>query len=300
MDFEKIKTDFEKRYDRKCEKIYFAGMCIELFSDNANTLSGCLSVGEAMGLSKRDDGRITVQFSGSDSMATFNVEDIDVHQGKRVARLLKNAQSCGVKLSGADIFIFKNSRITDLLEPLILGGLSSFCEKVPRKEVLLPRFENYSVNMITLSGKSKCATLFDGQRASHIPFFNGKCKIVITYTGGEFLTIKKTFKSSFADGVLALKKGDMEKFGALLDKDTEVLLNRNKWEHQEAIFSAIETTKDALGSGIIPSGGVFSLIENDKVDRFIHNLSAYYQKYFGGIPDFYVTDFEDSGIFWAK
>lgn len=297
MDFEKIKTDFEKRYERACEKIYFAGMGVELFSDNANTLSGCLSVGEAMATAKRDDGRITVQFSGSDSMTAFNVENIDVHQGKRVARLLKNAQNCGVKLSGADIFIFKNSRITDLLEPLMLGGLSAFCEKVPRKESFLPRFEKYSENMMALLGKSKSVTLFDGQRPSYLPFFNGKCKIVITYTGGEFLTIKKTFKSTFADSVSALKKGDMEKFGALLDKDTEVLLKRNKWEKQEAIFSAAKTTKDALGSGILPCGGVFSLVENDKVDIFIHNVSACYQKYFGGMPDFYVTDFTDSGIF---
>ena len=62
MDFEKIKTDFEKRYARACEKIFFTGMGVELFSDNANTLSGSLSVGEAMLTSKRDDGRITVQF----------------------------------------------------------------------------------------------------------------------------------------------------------------------------------------------------------------------------------------------
>lgn len=297
MDFEKIKTDFKKRYDRDCEKIYFAGMGTELFSEGANTLSGCLSLGEAMVTAKRDDGRITVQFSGSDSMASFNIEDIDRHQGKRVARLLKNAQNCGVNLSGADIFIFKNSRITDLLEPLMLGGLPAFCEKVPRKEILLPRFENYKENMITLSGKSKCATIFDGQRVTHIPFFGGKCKVVITYTGGDFLTIKKSFKSSFADGVLALKKGDMEKFGALLDKDTEILLKRNKWDRQEAIFSASQNTKDALGNGIMPCGGVFSLVENDKVDRFIHGLSACYLKYFGGVPDFYVTDFADSGCF---
>ena len=297
MDFEKIKTDFEKRYARACEKIFFTGMGVELFSDNANTLSGSLSVGEAMLTSKRDDGRITVQFSGSESMASFNVEDIDVHQGKRVARLLKNAQNCGVNLSGADIFIFKNSRITDLLAPLMLGGLSAFCQKVPRKEIFMPRFENYNENMMTLSGRRGCATLFDGQRTSHIPFFNGRCKIVITYTGGEFLSIKKTFKSSFADAVLALKKCDMERFGSLLDKDTEALLNRNKWERQKTIFSAAKTTKDALGSGILPSGGVFSLVENDKVDRFIHNVSTHYQKYFGGVPDFYVTDFVDSGNF---
>ncbi len=297
MDFEKIKTDFEKRYDRTCEKIYFAGMGIELFSENANTLSGCVSLSEAMAVAKRDDGRITLQFSGSDSMSSFNVNEIDRHQGERAARLLKNAQNCGIKVEGADIFIFKNSRITDLLEPLILGGLSAFCEKVPKKETLLPRFENYKENIITLSGKSKSVTLFDGQRTTHIPFFGGRCKVVITYTGGDFLTIKKSAKSSFQDAVSALKKGDMEKFGSLLDKDTRNLLKENKGIRQEGIFLAATGTKDALGNGIIPCGGVFSLVRNDKVDRFIHNVSAWHQKYFGGVPDFYVTDFADSGFF---
>lgn len=297
MDFEKIKTDFEKRYGKKCEQIYFAGMGIELFSENANILSACTSLGEAMATAKRDDGRITVQFSGSDSMTSFNINDIDAHLGKRVARLLKNAQNCGVKVGGADIFIYKNSRITDLLEPLLLGGLSAFCEKVPRKDGLLPRFENYEKNMVTLSGKSKSVTVFDGQRVSYIPFFGGKCKVVITYTGGGFLAVKKSSKFFFTDAVTALKKGDAEKFGVLLDRDTQNLLRENKWERQEGIFSAVKTTKDALGSGILPCGGVFSVVFDDRVDRFVHDTSAVYQKHFGGVPDFYVTDFVESGFF---
>lgn len=297
MDFEKIKTDFEKRYDRKCEKIYFAGMGIELFSENANTISGCVSLGEAMGIAKRDDGRITVQFSGSDSMTSFNVSDIDAHLGMRVPRLLKNAQSCGVKLGGADIFIFKNSRITDLLEPLLIGGLSAFCEKVPRKDALLSRFENFEKNLMTLSGKEKSVTLFDGQRVTHIPFFGGKCKVVITYVGGDFVPFKRTTGSSYNDAVLALKKGDMEKFGMLLDKDTKKLLEENKCEQVEGIILAAKATKDALANGIMPCGGVFSLVENHKIDRFIRGVSSYRQKYFGGAPEFYVTDLVDSGFF---
>ena len=297
MDFEKIKTDFEKRYDRTCENIYFAGMGMGLFSENAKTLSGCVTLGEAMAVAKRDDERITVQFSGSDSMTSFNVNEIDAHIGMRVARLLKNAQNCGITVGGADIFIFKNSRITDLLEPLIIGGLSAFCKNVPRKESLLARFESYEENMVTLSGKSKSLTLFDGQRTTHIPFFDGKYKVVITYTGGYALNKKGMRKSSFQDALSALKKGDAEKFGAFLDKDTRKLLKESKGMSQEGIFLAATKTKDALGNGIMPNGSVFSLVENDKVDSFIHNVSVWHQKHFGGVPDFYVTDFCDSGYF---
>ncbi len=297
MDFEKIKTDFKQRYERSCEKIYFAGLGIELFSENAKMISGCASIGEAMALAKRDDGRITVQFSGSDSMTSFNVDELDAHLGLRTARLLKNAQNSGITVLGADIFICKNSRITDLLEPLIIGGLSAFCKNVPRKETLLLRFENYKENLMALSGKSKCATLFDGQRVSHIPFFGGRCKVVITYTGGDFLNLKRPPKSSFSDALSALKKGDMEKFGAFLDRDTRNLLKGNRYDRQEGIFLSATKTKDALGNGVLPNGSVFSLVCDDKVDRFIHNVSSRHQKYFGGVPDFYVTDFYDSGFY---
>ena len=297
MDFEKIKKDFEKRYGKSCEKIYFTGQMIEFFYENGSALSGCLSIGEAMATAKRDDGKITVQFSGSDTASSFNVNNIDEHLKNPVGRLLKNAQDFGVKLGGADIFIFKNSRITDLMTPLFLGGITAFCEKVPRKEIFLARFENYSENMNTLSGKKGCLTLFDGQRTSHIPFFGGKCKIVITRTDGDFMKIKRTAKSSFNDAVSALKKGDRERFGMALDKDTEKLLRENKGKVQEKIFIAAKATKDALGNGVLPTGGVFSVVENHKVDRFIQELSAWHRKHFGGVPDFYVTDFADSGYF---
>lgn len=297
MDFEKIKTDFEKRYGKACEKVYFAGQGIELFSENAKRLSGCVSLGEAMAVAKRDDGRITVQFSGTDGMIAFNVTEIKRYRDQRFARLLEMAQNCGITVSGADIFIFKNTRITDLLEPLTLGGLSAFCQNVPRKEALLPRFKNYEENIITLSGKDKCITLFDGQNIKHLNFFGGKCKVVIAYAGGDFPTLKKPEKASLEDAILALRKGDMEKFGALLDKDAERLLKDNRCDRQEEIFLAAKATKDAFGSGVMATGGVFSVVQNDKVDRFIHNVSAGYQKHFGGEPDFYVTDFVDSGFF---
>lgn len=297
MDFEKIKTDFEKRYDRPCEKIYFAGMGIELFSEKADSVSGCLSLGEAMATARRDDGRITVQFSGSDAETSFNADEIDEHLGERVARILKKATETGVEIGGADIFIFKNTRITDLLEPLILGGITAFCQKVPKMETFLPRFENYQENIITLSGRKGCVTVLDGQRKNYIPFLGGKCKIVIIYTDKAVPYAKKTAGESFADGVLAIKKGDMERFGALLDKNTERFLTGNKCDSVKALVTAVKTVKDATGCGILPAGGVFSVVENHKVDRFIHGVSAVYQKSFGGVPDFYVTDFVDSGYF---
>ena len=73
MDFEKIKTDFEKRYGQKSENIYFAGKRIELFGKDGMSVSACLTIGEAMAVSKRGDGKITIEYSGSDDMVSFNV-----------------------------------------------------------------------------------------------------------------------------------------------------------------------------------------------------------------------------------
>lgn len=299
MNFEKIKTDFEKRYARECEKIYFAGRCITLFSKNAMTLSGCLSIGEAMAVSKREDGRVTVQFSGSDDVLRFNTSELEGCRKEKTARILLAAKKCGVTPGGGDVFIFKNSRITDLLEPLVLGGLSAFCQNVPPKEKLLPHFENFSQNIMTLSGRRQSLTLFDGQRISWVPFFDGRYKTVISYAGKEATEREKSVSICFEEGASALKRGDAEKFGELLNKRTSIVMKKCRAKVSGALFEAA-CREETAGSGIMDGGGIFSLVENSRIDSFIHNVSCRYQKYFGGTPDFYVTDFVDSGIFKAE
>lgn len=297
MDFEKIKTDFEKRYDRKCESMYFAGENITFFEKNANRISGCLSIGEVLAVSSRGDGRINVQYSGSDSMLAFNVSEIQNYQDFGFARILIKAEKQGVRLGGGDVFIYKNSRITELMQPLILGSLSAFCHNVPPKEKLLPHFPNYTRNIAVLTGRKGSITVTDGQRTFWQPFFDGRYKIVIAHLG-EKMTYKSVRESRYIDEATdSIKRGNCDKFCSLLDKETAELLSKNKADKLAGIYNAAKKTGDAKGSGIVDSGGVFFVVENEKIDIFIHNTLAEYRKYWGGSPDFYVTDFVDSGVF---
>ena len=143
MDFEKIKTDYEKRYGKECEKIFFVGMPLTFFGKDAKSISACLSVGEALAMSPRQDGRITIQTSGSDSYEAFNLSRTQKKGDSRIIKIMEDVKKRGITTEGADLFFFKNSRLTDLLEPAMLGSLSGFCKNVPPEEKLLPHFENF-------------------------------------------------------------------------------------------------------------------------------------------------------------
>lgn len=297
MDFEKIKTDFKKRYGKSCENIYFAGKKIEMFTRDGLSVSACLTVGEAMATAKRGDGKITVQFSGTDDMVSFNVAELYENRKNEMAKLLIKAKNLGITPSGADIFIFKNTRITHLFEPLVIGSLSAFCKNVPPNGKQIPLFEDFAENVKTLSGRKGCFTIFDGQKVSYASFFGGKYKVVLS-CDENVQAPEKSVRSIYAqEGILAIKKGDAKTFGTLLDKDTRKFLEACKESKTHRIYSSAFDSGEALGSGIMEDGNVFSFVENEKIDSFIRNTSSRYEKYFGGNLEFYVTDFDDSGFF---
>ncbi len=297
MDLEKIKTDFKKRYEKNCENVYFAGKKIEIFRENGLSVSACLTVGEAMATAKRSDGKITLQFSETDDMVSFNVAELYENRKNKMGKLLIKAKNVGITPMGADIFIFKNTGITDLFTPIVIGSLSAFCENVPQKEKLISLFENSPENTKTLSGRHRCFTIFDGQKVNYASFFGGKYKVVLACDKRGQVPEKSIRSSSVKDGISAIKKGDVKTFGALLDKDTQRFLNNCKASKTYGIYTAAYNSGDAVGSGIMEDGNIFSFVENGKIDSFIRNTSSRYEKYFGGNLEFYVTDFADSGFF---
>lgn len=296
MDFEKIRTDFEKRYGIECENIFFVGKKLDLFRENEAGISIGLTIGEALATRKRKDGRITLQSSGSDDITMFNVDSVEDGCDNRLAKLLKEAEKCGIKSGGADVLVFRNTRITDLFTPLVLGGLSAICENVPQKEKILPRFKDYAENIKTLSARKQCLTLFNGQKVTYLPF-SKKYKVVIACVGDNEPLKRHPEKNSLQDAVMAAKKGDFEKFGSLLDKDTQRLLRNRKEIKAGRIYELIYSLNTALGSGIVDNNTVFSFVEDDKIDSFVHDVTSGYGKYFGGAPEFYITQLSDSGFF---
>jgi len=297
MDYEKIRTDFEKRYGKTCESIYFVGKKVDFFSKDELSVSACLTVGEALALTKRQDEKITVQVSGEDDMVSFSASELEINQKNSLASLLIKAREFGIKSDGADIFIYKNTGITNLFKPLMIGGLSGFCQNVPPKERLIPLFENYVENMKTLSGRKGCFLIFDGQKVKYKAFFGGRYKIVIASLEEEKELKTKPCMQSVTEGIDAIKKGDAEAFGRILNVDTVRFLETQEKCKAHKIYSAVTDLPDAVASGILDGGDVYSLVKNDKIDVFIHDTQSVFRKKFGGNLNFYVTDFADSGVF---
>ena len=92
----------------------------------------------------------------------------------------------------------------------------------------------------------------------------------------------------------ALVVQDMERFGHILDKSNRILLDKYPGSKSRRLFDIATSLGDSLGNGAFLEGGIFSVVENNRVDTFIHNLGSAYEKRVGGRPAFYITQTEDS------
>ena len=105
--------------------------------------------------------------------------------------------------------------------------------------------------------------------------------------------------SGFYPGSLWIA-GDITGDHALWEKASEYtnLLGRNcVRKRTKNLFDLAVRLKDALGLGILESGGIFAVVENKKVSAFVQNLKKEYENYYGTAPDFYITSTENSGIY---
>lgn len=296
MDYNKIFTDFEKRYGEKCEAAFFVGKPIIFFGRTGMT-SGCsVSVGGCIALSRRQDERIEVQFSGNTDLVSCSRLNFKYNRQNEIINLLFEMEKYGVKTGGANIFMFYNTELESPLYPMFFSAMGSFCKNTPNPHDAAKHFDDFEKNMICLSSKKEHITVFDGQRPRYFPFPENEVKIVLSYVG-EPISVKNTPEDGTAnDGISALSAGDWEKFGYALDKEGKELIARNGLKRIKNLFESAKEIGDAYGSGILEDGGIFSVVKNSRIDAFMHNLGARYEKYFGGCPEFYVTRPEDSGI----
>ena len=155
-------------------------------------------------------------------------------------------------------------------------------------------FENYEENLISVKSKSNHITSLSGKKAEYLPFHNQKYKIVLSAIL-EKVDIKDYATTSTDDAREALINQDMEGFGRILNKSTDIFLKKCRAKKSRKLYFAAKELGDSLGNGILPSGGIFSIVENSRVDTFIHNLGSACEKYYGDKPKFYITEAEDSG-----
>ncbi|MBO5060107.1 MAG: hypothetical protein J6C82_04255 [Clostridia bacterium] len=295
MNYKRICTDFEKRYGGKCEELFFTGKPVIFFSRPAMTVGCSVSVGGCVALAKRSDERLVVQFSDSDAYLSCNKLDFKYNKDKKIIDLLLQAEKYGVKVGGAAILMYYNSELSHPFRPMMLSALSGFCDNAPQPAELIKHFDGFEKNMICVSSRKDTLTIFDGQRLQYAPMPDSQVKIVLCSIKEKSLIKHRAEDGTAADAVTALHRGDIERFGALLNKETELLIKKNKLRSTEKLFKEAVGLKDAYGSGILEDGGIFSVVKNSRVDAFMHNLGTAYEKQFGARPRFYVTRTEESG-----
>ncbi len=296
MDYKKICTDFEKRYDRKCEKIFFSGKTIIFFSQPPMYLGCSVSVGGCAALSVRADKRVVVRFSDSTEQFACNSRELEYNKDNEIARLLLSAKRCGAEVGGADILLSYNSELMHERSIMLLPALSSFCRNVPESGEMIKLFFCAEEIMPTVLSKKNFLIFFDGKAVHYLPFSDDMVKIVLCEFGEKRKVLKKADTGTLRVGAEKLRRGDFEGFGAALNAETEQVIRKNKLRATERIFDEAVRTGETYGSGILPGGGIFSVVKNSRVDTFMHILGENCGKYCGKKPRFYVTRAEDSGI----
>ncbi len=296
MDLKKIKEDFEKRYGMAPENMFFCGKPIIFIKRPGLSLGASLSAGGYIATMPRDDGRIQIQYSDSNRLFCTNIEELAIHRGERICDLLFGLMARGATIGGADILVYENTNLSMPPEALLLCAHGSFCKNALPPAEAIKHFENYEENFICMSSKGNHITVMGGKEPEYLPFHNQKFKIVLCSTP-EKVSVKEYSQGGAADDArAALLSQDVEKFGHIINKSTVILLKKCHAKLSQRLFEAAAELGDSLGNGILPWGGIFSLVENDRVDTFIHNLGSVYEKHYGGRPEFYITKAEDSGI----
>ncbi len=300
MDYNKIFTDFEKRYGKKCEEAYFVGKPIVFFSRPGMTVGCSTSIGGCIALLRRDDDRVEVQFSDSTEFLSCNRLDFEYNKEKEIIKLLLDVEKYGVEVGGAKIFMFYNTALSQPVQPMFFSALGGFCKKVPPPQEIAKHFDELEKNMICLSSKKDHITIFDGQRIRYLPFPDSQVKIVISHIG-EKEVIRKFPQDTLAkDGLDALARNDWEKLGNALNREAAHIAEKNNLKKVSRLLDVVKRLDDAYGSGVLEDGGIFSVVKNSRVDAFMYDFGAEYKRYFGGCPDFYVTRAEDSGVKVSK
>lgn len=295
MNCENIKTDFNKRYGAECESIYFSGKPLIFLKGKGKVLGSCLSVGCYVAISTRDDERIMVQYSHTDKFLTINASELDINRDNEIFALLSDAQKLGVNVGGARMLFYSNTGLHTPKKALLLASLDSFCDNVPSGVSIFRHFRDFDTAMVEAKGKANYLFLYEGASGRYFPLKNSEYKIVLSHIKDKIIK-DYTLEDSRIDGAIEeLSAGNYSGFGKILNCETERLIKKYNRKATKNLFMTALELGDSIGNGLLEEGGIFSVVENKKVDSFVRNISLEYRKHFGKDPDFYVTDTQTSG-----
>lgn len=293
MYFGNIFDDFKMRYGEECRRAYFCGIPLVFFAQNGVTLGCALSAGGAVALRERADDRLVAEFSDNSDYLSCAVSEFSARTDSKIIKFLTEIEKYGAHPHGAQLLVCYNTDLPRPFIPLFCGAARGLCENAPPSAELIKYFPNSEKNMLSVLSRANHLTLSDGQNLRYLPFENAKVKIVLSCISEKVKTPPAALPKEAAETLL---RGDIESFGRLLNRETDIILSRGKNRRTEQLFRTAVRLSDAYGSGIFPDGGIFSIVENRRVDAFMHNLGTEYGKYFGARPNFYVTQTADSTV----
>ncbi|MBQ7751345.1 MAG: hypothetical protein IJR79_00025 [Clostridia bacterium] len=295
MNFEKTAKSFKMHFGRNCERICFSGMSVPILINDSGSFCAAVSVGGAMAVAGRRDGRFTTEFDDNQKYISSNILDLKYHTEEPMLALLWKVQKSGIDLCGADVLFEYNTEIYGGYEPLLLSSLYSFCSKMPVPIKMKCCLSNPLKDFVSMVGKRETLLFTEGEKHTYVQFKSSIAKIVLCCFDEENEIGKM---GNIRDAASILASGDYARFGEMITSEYTNLLGRNcVRKRTKNLFDLAVRLKDALGLGILESGGIFAVVENKKVSAFVQNLKKEYENYYGTAPDFYITSTENSGIY---
>lgn len=296
MNFEKTAKSFNMHFGKDCEKICFSGMSIPFLSGADTSLCGAVSIGGCLALSKRCDGRFTAEFDDNQKYISTNISEFKHHMEEPMLEFMESIKKSGVTLCGADVLFEYNTGIYNEYEPLLLSSLYLFCTKMPQPIKLKSCLTNPLREFASVVGRRETLLFSEGEKHTHIKFSDSIVKIVLCCLEEEN-KMEETDGINIENAASGLAAGDYIRFGKIITAEHSRLVEKGGiGSRTKNLFGLAVNLKDALGVGILQSGGIFAIVENKKVNAFIQNLKKEYENYYGASPDFYVTRTENSGI----
>jgi len=285
MDIEKLKIDFEKRFERECQRTFFVGMPLTIISGQQLQITASLSVGGCILSADRDDGRIVIEYKDNTTYISCNILEFNLHQNIEQIAFLEKLKNCGIKLSGADLLIDFNSDLYNDNEILLTLALA---------KGITPK-DAYAVkkDMVGIIGKRSRLLFSNKENFAYLPFCDRYCIVLCS------IDERQKGQPTFKDAVIArakteLMKENYENFGELV---TSCYCSKKYGTKTQKMLSLATMLDDGIGYGVLNNGGIFAIVKTDRADTFIYNLKKAYENTVGSAPKFYVTLTANSGFF---
>ena len=296
MDIEGTAKSFDMRFGRKCTGICFVGMGIPILKGANTSIAAAVSVGGCAAAAPRRDGRFTAEFDDGRRHITSNTAELMYHRDEPMLDFLERLRCCGVMLGGADILFKYNTELYGGYEELLMSALPIFCPKTVPIALLKGCLSNGISGFAGVAGKKDTLLFSNGEGYRYIKFSGSLVKLVLCCVS-ERNNPQYTAEAAVINAALGISSGDYVRFGQIITEEYRKSIEKcGAGRKTRQLFELASGIGDALGCGVLENGGIFAVLENKKVDTFIHGLHTEYENCYGAAPDFYVTDTENSGI----